>query len=295
MGIGTILYKQPRLAVIMQSRVEYIRVSEDMLINPTSEGFLKRMLGQRSGILVCACPNELDGREVLKILANHSIRLSLGYMLYPEGDTYNDGAADERISRKDANDLSRAYLSRKPDYRFFERRIDNKVFAEMVQTAMSEGLLATGYIPAPSSFSALSKLLEITSTRTVIASILNGVFAINYINIICPHCREELPPSDDMHGLALTGEMDGANLRQFKGAGCPNCDGTGFIGHEVISECLDINADIREAIIHGAGESAIKRLGKSAGTTTFLDTAWAFFRAGITTLDEVKRIAEATR
>ncbi len=279
----------------MHGRVEYIPISEDMVINHTSEGFLKRMLGQRSGILVCSCPNELNGVEVLNILANHSIRLSLGHMLYPEGDTYGDRDGSEKLTRKESNDLTRAYLNRKPDYRFFERRIDNKVFAEMVQTAMSEGLLATGYIPAPSSFSALSKLLEITSTRTVIASILNGVFAINYVNIICPHCREELPPSDDTHGLVLTGEMDGASLKKFKGTGCANCDGTGFIGHEVISECLDINADIREAIIHGAGVSAIKRLGKSAGTTTFLDTAWAFFRAGITTLDEVKRIAEATR
>ena len=33
----------------------------------------------------------------------------------------------------------------------------------------------------------------------------------------------------------------------------------------------------------------------ASGTITFLDSAWAFFRAGLTTLDEVRRLAEETK
>ena len=267
-----------------------------MVINPTSEGFLKRMLGQRSGILVCSCPPELDGRDVLNILADHSIRLSLRHIIFPQGDTYDDNrGSPDLLTGSDANELTRAFLNHKPDYRFFESRIDSKVFADMVHAAMSRGYLATGYIPAASSFIALTKLLDMATNRTMIASVLNGVFAINYINIICPHCKVELPPAEIPPDIVFTGEVDGANLRQFKGLGCDMCYGTGYIGHEVLSECLDMNATLREAILHGAGRNALKRLGKSAGTTTFLDAAWTFFRAAITTLDEVKRVAEATR
>ena len=56
-----------------------------------------------------------------------------------------------------------------------------------------------------------------------------------------------------------------------------------------------MDSSLREAIIHGAGRNAMTRLGKSGGTTTFLDAAWAFFRVGIPTIDEVQRIAAATQ
>jgi hypothetical protein len=287
--------RAPR-AKAMQGHVEYMPISEDMVVNQVSEGFLKRMLGQRSGILVCCCPPELDGREILGILANHSIRLSMQHRFHSEGDTYEGtGAGPKGLTPDVANQLTRAFLSRKPDYRFFERRIDGEVLAQMVQAAMSDGLLATGHIPAASSFIALSKLIELASTSTMLASLLNGIFGLTYINIICPYCKIELPPAEVPSGLLVTGEIDGARLRQFRGTGCPNCMGTGYIAYEILSECLEMNPTLREALLHGAGLNAMKRLGKSTGTTTFLDAAWAFFRAGITTLDEVKRIAAATR
>jgi type II secretory ATPase GspE/PulE/Tfp pilus assembly ATPase PilB-like protein len=95
--------------------------------------------------------------------------------------------------------------------------------------------------------------------------------------------------------LILTGEMDGSRLRQFKGTGCDACYGTGYASYDVIAECLEMNPALRDAILKGAGRIALKQLAKAAGTTTFLDSAWAFFRSGLTTLDEVKRIAAETK
>ncbi len=280
----------------MHARVDYIPLSEDMIITPVSEQFLKKMLGQRSGIFVCACPAEVDGARLLDIIASHSIRLSMGHRLYYEGDTYDDTiVGPQGMSAGIANQLTRAFMSRKPDYRFFEKRIDVRVFADMLAAAMSHNFLAAGHLPAASSFIALTKMIDIAANRTLLASILNGIFAISYINIICPHCKVELAPAEMPGELMYTGEVDGANLRQFKGKGCINCAGTGYIAYEVLCECLEINSTLREAIIHGAGRSALKRLGKNSGTTTFLDAAWAFFRAGITTIDEVKRIAAETK
>jgi len=281
---------------MMQGRIDNIPLYDEMVINSTTESFLKRMLGQRTGMLICACPTELDGQRVIRILADHSIRLSMGHRFHMMDDTC--GATEKAkagINPETANRLTQAFMMHKPDYLFLERRIDKPVFTEMVHAVMSRHILATGFIPAPSSFIALERLAEVASSPTILANVLNGILALNYINIICPNCKTELPPAEIPDGLIITGEMDGARLRQFKGTGCPSCAGTGYSSYDILAECLDMSAGLRDAILKGSGRMALKKLAKAAGTLTFLDTAWAFFRSGLTSLDEVKRIAAVTK
>ncbi len=278
----------------MRREVDYIPLYDEMVINSSTDRFIKKMLTQRTGILVCAVPPELEGNRVINILADHSIRLSIGHRFQAMHDTYGDTAGGN-LTPEAANQLTQAFMRSKPDYLFIEKRIDNNVFTEMIRKVMSSHLLVTGHIAAKSSFIAMQKLVDISSTPTVLANVLNGILALNYINIICPACKVELPPAEIPAGLILTGELDGARLRQFKGRGCIKCAGTGYSSYDIIAECLEVTPALRDAMLRSAARINLKQLAKSAGTTTFLDSAWAFFRSGLTSLDEVKRIAEETK
>ena len=266
-----------------------------MVVNASTGPFLKRMLGQRSGMLVCALPAELGGKQLLGILADHSIRLNMGHVFQMDGATYDGATLDGCIDPGIANALTRAYMRSKPDYRLFERPIDKSVLMEMIHTVMNDGNLAIGHLHSDSSFIALDKLRKISSSSTALASILNGIFAINYINLLCPYCKTEVPPAHFPGDLILTGELDGALLTQYRGAGCEHCGETGYAECDVLTECLEITPEIRDALLRSEVRNSLKRLGKINGTATFLDSAWVFFRSGLTTLDEVRRIAAATK
>ena len=75
----------------------------------------------------------------------------------------------------------------------------------------------------------------------------------------------------------------------FKGAGCSNCEDTGYRGRTAISEVMLMDEPLRKAIMDQAAASEIHKLAREEGMITLQEDGLAQARKGLTTVDEIAR------
>ena len=77
--------------------------------------------------------------------------------------------------------------------------------------------------------------------------------------------------------------------RVYKGMGCQECRGTGFLGRLGIYELLILDDDLRRLMHEGAAESKLLETARGAGMQTLREECLDRVRDGSTTLEEVMR------
>ena len=80
------------------------------------------------------------------------------------------------------------------------------------------------------------------------------------------------------------------NRTYYEGAGCFECNGTGFLGRTAISELLDLSDRIRELILERRPASEIKRAAQEEGMIFLRDSALEKAFEGVTTLREINKV-----
>ncbi|MBI1912584.1 MAG: type II secretion system ATPase GspE [Deltaproteobacteria bacterium] len=136
---------------------------------------------------------------------------------------------------------------------------------------------------------AVTRLIDMGIESYLISSSLLGVLAQRLVRVICENCRIDI----DGYSLAnIPIELKTADkeLRLYKGAGCPECDNTGYKGRTVITEFMSVTDEIRELIVEKKGSNAIRSKAVEQGMVTLRDDGWAKVLKGITTADEVARV-----
>jgi general secretion pathway protein E len=73
--------------------------------------------------------------------------------------------------------------------------------------------------------------------------------------------------------------------------GCERCGHTGYKGRQAIFEVLEITEAIRREILAGAHERAVEKVALSEGMTTMMEDGRARCLAGLTSVDEIFRVA----
>jgi type II secretory ATPase GspE/PulE/Tfp pilus assembly ATPase PilB-like protein len=75
----------------------------------------------------------------------------------------------------------------------------------------------------------------------------------------------------------------------FKGAGCRNCQGTGFRGRQGIFEMMAVTDDVRSMILNRAPSHDIRKAAVKHGMRSLREDGWRIVQEGRTTIDEVMR------
>ena len=78
-----------------------------------------------------------------------------------------------------------------------------------------------------------------------------------------------------------------------KGAGCPECLGTGYRGRVGVFELLTLDSELRELVGKRTSSTDIKSVAQRKGMISLRDAGEALARAGITSLAEVARVIES--
>jgi len=121
----------------------------------------------------------------------------------------------------------------------------------------------------------------------LVASALNIIIAQRLVRKICPHCITSttyLETALVEAGLD-PGELDGD--RFFKGAGCPECNNTGYKGRAGLFEVMAVTPKIREMIVQKSSSAVIKKQACEEGMLTLRENGLVKFREGVSTLEEV--------
>ncbi len=139
--------------------------------------------------------------------------------------------------------------------------------------------------------SGITRLVDMGVEPFLIASSVNALLAQRLVRTICPHCKESYKPTSKMLaelGLSMK-DLKGGKL--FRGKGCEKCLNTGYMGRVGIYELLEVNSEIRKMILAHADSNEIKDYAVSKGMITLLQDGLLKAAAGITTVEEVMRVA----
>jgi len=184
----------------------------------------------------------------------------------------------------------RAILRQDPDIVLIGE-IRDKETVEIAIKASLTGHLVLSTFHTNDAPSAISRLLYMGIERYLLASALNLVIAQRLVRKICVHCKEPVTLNDEVIERMGIDQEQAKNSVFYHGRGCPACGGLGYMGRMPIFEFLPIDNDMSERIIAAETESQMREAARKKGYGGLLDSGVQKVLQGLTTAEEVIRIA----
>jgi len=186
--------------------------------------------------------------------------------------------------------ILRAMLRQAPEI-ILVGEIRDKDTAEIAMRAALTGHLVFSTLHTNDAPTAIPRLIDLGIKPFLVASSVVASMAQRLVRTICQNCKE--PYEYPEHYYVAVG-MDletAADMTFYRGAGCGECDGTGYRGRKGIFELMGMNQELRDMAFAGAQAGEIRAKARAEGMVTLLEDGVRKAQAGITTLEEVVRVA----
>jgi type II secretory ATPase GspE/PulE/Tfp pilus assembly ATPase PilB-like protein len=139
----------------------------------------------------------------------------------------------------------------------------------------------------------LPRLLDMKVEPYLIASTVNVAIGQRLVRKICSDCKAEHELTETER-TSLSESVRPEFLARFKkfysGAGCDACNQTGYYGRLGIHEVMEIDHDIRDAILGKASSSDIRDIAVRNGMMPMIEDGFLKAGDGLTTIEEVLRM-----
>ena len=197
----------------------------------------------------------------------------------------------QKINLTFANTL-RSILRQDPDIIMVGEIRDAETAQIAVQAALT-GHLVFSTLHTNDAASAITRLIDMDVEPFLISSSVIAVIAQRLVRVICEKCKEEyIPEKDVLSGLNLKGNSkDDGKVKLYRGKGCSFCKNTGYYGRTSIYELIVLDEEIKSLIISKASSNVIKDAAIKKGMKTLKDSGLEKALQGITTIEEVLRVA----
>src|SRR5512145_841613 len=161
--------------------------------------------------------------------------------------------------------------------------------AEIAIKAALTGHLVLSTLHTNDAPSTISRLMNMGIEPFLVATSVNLIQAQRLVRRICKECKTEVKNVEE----ALVDDGFPASevkeIKTFKGAGCSNCNGTGYKGRVGLYEVMEITEELRELILVGASALELRRKAVEEGMITLRGSGLRKVKEGVTTIEEVVR------
>ncbi len=199
----------------------------------------------------------------------------------------------------------RATLRQDPDVVLVGEIRDLETADIAVQASLT-GHLVFSTVHTNDSASTFTRLTDMGVEPFLIASSVVACMAQRLLRRVCKHCKEEYTPRDselEQLGLLVEGSRVRAEMlakypsgspRFYRATGCEECGMSGYAGRSAIYELLVVSDDVRSLVTKNVEAGTIKKKAVQEGMLTLMDDGARKVMQGITTAEEVFRVATAT-
>ncbi len=192
------------------------------------------------------------------------------------------------------SDALRSIVRQDPDIIMIGEMRDVETARIAVQSALT-GHLVLSTLHTNDAASAVTRLMDMGIEDYLITSTVNGVLAQRLVRRLCPQCREPKPVLEEMDKeIGLRQYQPEGQLRLWHARGCKACGQTGYKGRSAIHEMLVMNDEIRKRVLQHADAGVIQHEARRNGMRTMYEDGLLKALQGVTTLEEVLRVAEET-
>lgn len=185
----------------------------------------------------------------------------------------------------------RSILRQDPDILLIGEVRDLETTEMAIQASLTGHLVLTT-LHTNDAPSVIHRLLDIGARPFLIVDSIDLIIAQRLVRKICPNCKEEYKPDS-----VLVKEIEKGLGRKIKiekltrGTGCEACNHSGFKGRIGIFELLELNNELKQLTLSASPLEEIKKAAIKSGMITMEQDGLEKALAGITTPEEIWRVA----
>jgi len=143
--------------------------------------------------------------------------------------------------------------------------------------------------------SAIGRMIDMGVEPFLVASSVNLVLAQRLVRRVCANCKQEVQLSDEVMDELQLDPKDAQKATFLEGAGCVECNNTGYRGRQGIYEVMAMTPRLRDMVLERASANAMKKLAIDEGMLTLRRDALEKLKRGLTTVEEVLKESAADK
>lgn len=166
--------------------------------------------------------------------------------------------------------------------------------ADIAVNAALTGHLLLSTFHANNATTAIPRLIDMGIEPYLLSSTLELIISQRLVRKICNSCKVSYEVEDshfEKFGKEVKSYFTDGSMTLYKGKGCDACSNTGFSGRIGIFEFLKTSQELQELIPDNPTTNEIFKLARKQGFKTFFEDGLDKVKSGLTTLEELLRIA----
>ncbi|MDF1812549.1 MAG: GspE/PulE family protein [Verrucomicrobiales bacterium] len=257
---------------------------------------VKRVMGRDQGLVLITGPTGSGKTTTLYALINsvneeginiHTIEDPIEYEIEGINQTQTDPTHELTF----ANGL-RALLRSDPDVILIGECRDQETATSAINAALTGHLVLTT-LHANDSLRAVSRLLSMGVEPHLVGDSLAMTQAQRLVRKLCNYCKKVTPLSPEIvdHFYRQGFKVNPDTSPIYKAVGCPECRNTGYNGRLALMEMCEVSAELADLIERQAPQTELRKVALKTGFMTLYQEGITQVLAGLTTLDEIKKVS----
>src|SRR5260221_6571620 len=192
----------------------------------------------------------------------------------------------------------RSFLRQDPNIILVGEIRDKETTDLAIQAALT-GHLVFSTLHTSDAAGVLPRLLDLGAENFLLASTMNAAVGQRIVRKICATCKETYTPAakiiEEMKlvlGPLFPPNLLNTNIQLYKGKGCEKCGDSGYLGRVGIFEVLPISEKIGKLILEHPDADSISKESIAEGMITMKQDGYLKVLSGVTTIEEVLRVAQ---
>ena len=183
----------------------------------------------------------------------------------------------------------RSILRQDPDIIMIGEIRDDETARIAVRAAIT-GHLVLSTIHTNNSLNTIERLLDMDVERYLLGSALSGIISQRLVKKLCPKCRASRNTTNyEKRIFKSIMNMDVEQI--YTPVGCDECI-DGYKGRIALQEVLEIDDDIKDAIVNNVRKDELRKLVYNDKQSTLIKDGLIKVLSGFTSLDEVLRVID---
>lgn len=274
-----------KIVIRILNRNKFLKNKKEIGFSDIAINKIGNIVNQMSGILLITGPTGSGKTTTLYSILNDFRLMDKNIVTIEDPVEYKiEGINQIQLNTKIGLTFSkglRAILRQDPDV-IMVGEIRDPETAQIAMRAAATGHLVISTMHTNNAIESINRLLDMGIPRYLIASSLKGVISQRLVRRVCKNCSLEDAIDKSISKYLKLNE----NMKTRIARGCSECNNTGYKGRVALYEIVEIDKDIRKAIINQENIEDIYNTAKLNDMITFLDSCSYLINEKITTLDE---------
>lgn len=276
---------------------------EDLGIRKDELQIIDRLIKKTKGMILATGPTSSGKSTTLFALISKINQPEIKVITIEDPIEYTvEGLVQTQINEDDGYTFSEALrhiLRQNPNVILVGEIRDPETAKIAVQASMT-GHLLLSTLHTIDSFSAIERFRTLGIDSMEVSDSLNAIIAQRLVRKLCDNCKQKTKLSDDNINLLKKvleystndafKNLNFSKLEIYKNVGCEICGPTGYVGQLGVFEIFEINDVFQKMIYENAPVYDIKKTALQQGMILMQHDAILKIIAGLTTIEEYKRV-----